>query len=91
MWPELKEPVPLQWSEQREGPIVFYVIEVGDKLVATLEMRPQYCDRGRWYVKCFIPGIDAADGFPRYYMHFETAKEETLLWLRWRLWKQWRG
>jgi len=94
MWKELAEPVPLKWTHEDVGEGAqkyrFYKIEVGDKLVATLEARPPYCDRGRFIAKCFLPGLDGADGFPRYYMHFETAKEEMVLWLRWRLWQEWR-
>lgn len=48
--------------------------------------RPSYCDRGHWigYVEG-IMSIDAADGFPRYYMDLDRAKDELYEWLQWRL------
>jgi hypothetical protein len=56
-----------------------------DRLVAWLQPRPSYCDRGHWQVNCNLPNIDGADGFPRYYMERETAVRETELFVRWRL------
>ena len=48
--------------------------------------RPPYCDRGHWYAGVEgIATIDAADGFPRYYMDLERAKAELAEWLVWRL------
>lgn len=58
-----------------------------DVLLAWLTPRPHYCDRGHWLVHSNLPGTDPADGFPRYYMRFDVAKEETERWLRWRLFK----
>lgn len=36
---------------------------------------------------CALPGIDAADMFPRYYMSAEVGKSEIEAFLRWRLWR----
>lgn len=55
--------------------------------LAWIEPRPHYCDRGHWKVCCNLPDIDPADSFPRYYMRFDVAKEETERWLLWRMFK----
>ena len=60
---------------------------INGQLVAWLEVRPSYCDRGHWKVEANLPDVDDADRFPRYFMRYETAKEETEKWLKWRLWK----
>jgi hypothetical protein len=57
------------------------------KLLAWMEARPAYCDRGHWRVVCELPDIDAQDGFPRYYMSREIALIETEAFLRWRMFK----
>jgi len=49
--------------------------------------RPLYCDRGHWQVNSELPDIDAQDSFPRYYMSETTARNETIAWLNWRLWR----
>lgn len=48
-----------------------------------IEIRPKYCDRGRYSVKCFHKPesilncwIDDADGFPRYYFDFYAMMTE---------------
>ncbi len=61
---------------------------VGSHMVAWLERRPYYCDRGHFQVNSDLPGLDKHDSFPRYYMNYEVAKAETEAWLKWRLWKQ---
>ena len=53
-----------------------------DRQMVWIEPRPSYCDRGRYhanYTGSFH--IDAADGFPRYYMDLEVAKREMKSWL----------
>jgi hypothetical protein len=62
--------------------------KINDICVATLEKRPPYCDRGHFWVKCFLRGLDHADMFPRYYMDCNVAQQETEKFLRWRLWKE---
>jgi len=55
-------------------------------LFAHITKRPGYCDRGHWQANVDLPlGLDHQDGFPRYYMQLETAKEETELFLDWRI------
>ena len=60
---------------------------IEDRMVAWIEPRPSYCDRGHWKMCCELPDFDAADGFPRYYMSLAVAKAETEAFLKWRLWK----
>lgn len=60
-------------------------------LIAWLEVRPAYCDRGHWRVNCELPDIDTADGFPRYFMSRAVAIAETEAFLRWRMFKIWEG
>lgn len=86
----LKEPSPVTWRKMpvdQSGAPCFECM-IADQVVAWIEPRPSYCDRGHWYVKCDLPGIDAADSFPRYFMSLVAAKLETEAFLRWRLWKQ---
>ena len=52
----------------------------------SLSPRPPYCDRGPWYGQAWgIPSLDGEDGFPRYYMDLQRAKDEMKEWLIWRL------
>jgi hypothetical protein len=74
----------LEW---RKGPDCDEVW-VNGEMIASLERRPRYCDRGRWIVRVDLLDIDSADGFPRYYMHEAVARSETEAFLRWRLWKE---
>lgn len=58
------------------------------KILAWIQARPSYCDRGHWVMNVdSIPDIDFADSFPRYYMSLERAKKETIDFLKWRLLK----
>lgn len=54
-------------------------------LVAHLQPRPHYCDRGRWIAQQFVFDVDHSDAFPRYYMDLERAKAEVFEWVRHRL------
>lgn len=63
-------------------------IYIRDKRVGWIESRPHYCDRGRWKFGCELPGLDAHDAFPRYYMDVTRAKIEIISWLNWRLWRK---
>lgn len=54
-------------------------------LVAHLQPRPHYCDRGRWIAQQLAFDVDRGDGFPRYYMDLHRAKEELQEWCAWRL------
>ena len=60
---------------------------VEGRLVGWIHKRPAYCDRGHWQAQVEVLGLDGADAFPRYFMRFETAKQEMEEFLRWRLWK----
>lgn len=65
----------------------------GEPLIwISIEERNHYCDRGHYLVKIlageYALCIDAADFRPNYYMSLETAKSETIAWLKWRLRKE---
>lgn len=81
--PQLKEPAPIV----RERVDLWEEVKINGLMVATIEPRPHYCDRGRWILKCYLPGLDGSDAFPRYYMSHDAAISETEAFLRWRLWK----
>ena len=68
--------------------IKYQDIMICGKRVGWIEPRPAYCDRGHWKFGCELPGLDGHDGFPRYYMDFETARAEIIAWLNWRLWRR---
>lgn len=79
----------LVWVKDEKFAIVALEnLSVDGKQVAWLTKRPHYCDRGHWQVNCELGGIDGADRFPRYYMSYDVAKQETERFIRWRLWKQ---
>ena len=63
-------------------------IKINGVSVGALEPRPFYCDRGHWMFRCDLPDVDGHDGFPRYYMDLERAKDEIEAWLGWRLWRK---
>jgi hypothetical protein len=55
-----------------------------------IEKRPPYCDRGNFLAHVALKadgdwlglGLDEQDGWPRYYMREETAKQEIEDWLK---------
>jgi len=75
----------LKWVANPKHPGLHDLIFNDELMVAWLQPRPSYCDRGHWQVNCNLPNIDGADGFPRYYMERATAIRETELFVRWRL------
>ena len=85
---QLEKPSPITWVTKFLHNIEYEDVIISGVLVACLEKRPYYCDRGHWYVKCFLSDIDSDDKFPRYYMSKHVAKTETEAFLKWRLWKQ---
>jgi hypothetical protein len=89
-WEEVKQPQAITWKTVLSVPGFedgFEECFIGGHMVAWLEKRPYYCDRGHYVVKFGLLGIDSADSFPRYYMSYRIAKIETEEWLKWRLWK----
>lgn len=64
-----------------------YVEYRTEQVWMTIDMRPPYCDRGRWIVKVtpeggeFLLSFDDQDGFPRYYFHNESLVREVRTWL----------
>lgn len=64
----------------------YWSFMVGGSELVIIEPRPAYCDRGHWYAKPVgMSWIDAAHGFPRYYMDLDRAKAELSEWVTWRL------
>lgn len=78
------------WRKNAEyrGVIELYDDATG-RMLAWIGQRPPYCDRGHFQanVEC-VPDLDSQDGWPRYYMHLEVARRETVDFLRWRLLKE---
>lgn len=77
----------ITWVQDEAAPWTTNIM-IGGRMVGWMTRRPSYCDRGHWQLNIELPGIDGADGFPRYYMRRETAIQEAELFLRWRLWKE---
>lgn len=78
-----------EWIENPQFPgLIDFKLE--DVLLAWLERRPSYCDRGHWKGQLeFSPGnpFDAADGGIHYYMRLDVAKQELQEKLMWRVCK----
>ena len=78
---------------QRDG---YEEVEGLDVLV-WIAKRPNYCDRGNFWAQADLKAggnerrlnLDAADGWPRYYMDLTRAKAEIEDWMRKR--RQWIG
>lgn len=86
--PELREPKPIVWAPSKGFGDYCTEAHIGGVMVAWLTPRMAYCDRGHFQVHSNLPGLDAQDGFPRYYMSRKIAIAETEAWLKWRLWKE---
>jgi hypothetical protein len=82
-------PVKLQWVYVPED--LTYVARVpawdcfgrGHFIIYAI-CRPQYCDRGQFHVLVeseVVQGLDASEGFPRYYFRLENLMEEMELWV----------
>ena len=78
-----------EWRPQAgyDGLLELYIDSI---LLAWINPRPTYCDRGHYQAGIeFSPGnpIDAADGMPCYYMNLAVAKQEVKAKLLWRVCK----
>lgn len=70
-----------------DGLLEYYIDSV---LLAWINPRPHYCDRGHYQAQLeFSPGnpFDEADGMPCYYMNLPVAKLEVKAKLLWRVCK----
>ena len=78
------------WTEPGDFPGL-HNFEIGDVLLAWIQKRTHYCDRGHWQGQLeFSPGnpLDSADGGIHYYMRLSVAKQELQEKLMWRVCKQ---
>jgi len=58
------------------------------ELLAWVEKRHSYCDRGHWKGNIEIAcGLNDQDGWPNYYMSLDRAQKEISAFLKWRLFK----
>lgn len=60
----------------------------GVTMVAWIEQRNNYCDRGHWKGMSDLPGLDSQDMWPNYYMSLGRAKAELEDFTKWRLLKE---
>lgn len=77
-----------RWTESEHGTL-FGLVDANGQMLAWINQRPGYCDRGHWGVgvEC-VPSLDHQDAFPRYFMRLETAKQELIEFLAWRLFRE---
>lgn len=60
---------------------IWHRLEI-DGQVVWIDPRPAFCNRGRYLGQYMgTMHVDAADGFPRYFMDLEVAKSEMKAWL----------
>lgn len=80
---------PFTWSEHGpEYPGLHNLKDANGVLIAWIDARPAYCDRGNWKGMVeSVPDLDSQDGWPNYYMSLERAKVEVHDFLMWRLFK----
>lgn len=84
----MTEPLKLRWLHMPGPPGIdrYDCYDEGGKLIAWLNSRPSYCDRGHWLAMVdHIPDLDEADCWPRYYCDRQFAFAEIELFLNWRL------
>jgi len=84
---KLQDPSLIYWRRTKAMVVPTHECFINDQMVAWIEARNGYCDRGHYKLVCELPDIDHQDGFPRYYMRLKVAKRECEDFLRWRLWK----
>ena len=78
------------WHWRYDDKYIGFVLDDGNGYVlAWVSQRTHYCDRGHYFAMIEVPcELDAQDMFPRYYMRFETAKDEIQTFLLWRLFRE---
>jgi len=80
---------PLQWEpDDLSTPTLFNLKDSDGQLLAWIDQRPAYCDRGHWVgnieVSCELDGQDA---WPHYFMSLNRAKMEVEEFIMWRFFK----
>jgi hypothetical protein len=79
----------LNWTENSEYPGLWECRKEGDvTMLAWVNSRNAYCDRGHYEGHIEIGGIDYADFWPNYYMRLSIAMSEITDFLRWRIGKK---
>jgi hypothetical protein len=79
-----------KWGKPSGFPGLLELKAANGRLLAWIQERPNYCDRGHYQGQIeFSPGnpLDFADGGIHYYMRLETAKQELREKLLWRVCK----
>lgn len=88
----LMEQLGWRFEERREsGVVVTELCDADYNVLAWICRRPNYCDRGHWQVgveKFAVRDLDGQDAFPKYFMRLETAKQELVEFMAWRLHKR---
>jgi len=87
-WDAVFEPSDILFEDRATEGLPWQAVTVNGRTVMTIELRPHYCDRGRFKVLCELPDIDAADAFPRYYFQVVAMRVEIITFLNWRLWRR---
>lgn len=80
-----------RFAERAESGVSQIELINGDDVLGWICRRPNYCDRGHWQVgieALAVRDLDGQDAFPRYFMRLETAKQELVEFLAWRLHKR---
>ncbi len=76
-------------SEEASGFAILWELYDGvGTMMAWIEKRNHYCDRGHWKGMSALPGMDFADMWPNYYMSLGRAKAELEDFTRWRVLKE---
>lgn len=79
-----------EWIESKEYSGLLDLRAHDGTLLAWIQRRPSYCDRGHYQGQLeYSPGnpLDSADGGLHYYMRLDVAKQEIREKLLWRLCK----
>lgn len=81
------EPATWKWSRNPTRLTELYDLrDAQNKLLAWIEARSAYCDRGHWKGAIEIGcGLDGQDAWPNYYMSLDRGKAEIHAFLMWRL------
>lgn len=82
--------LPLTWFEDDpEKPLFVNLLDANDVLVAWIDARPEFCDRGHWLASIDAEcDLDAKDAWPHFFMSLDRCKSEVHDFILWRLFGQ---